>query len=62
VCSLFMRPSWNWKHAILYTLLFAGKEDTKSWRARKGDLQRAFVLMFRWFTHRRSPLLLTVST
>jgi hypothetical protein len=31
---------------ILYTLLFAGVENTSSWRARKGDLPRDFLLMF----------------
>jgi hypothetical protein len=44
VCLMFVRPSQNWNHMILDTMLFVGAENTKSWHARKGDLQCAFPL------------------
>jgi hypothetical protein len=44
VCLMFVRPSRNWNHMILDTLLFVGAENTESWHARKGDLQCAFPL------------------
>jgi hypothetical protein len=30
VCLLFMRPSQNWNHVILDTVLFVGAENTYS--------------------------------
>jgi hypothetical protein len=40
---LFVRPPQKWKRVIMYTLLFAGVENTDSWNAGKGDLQHAFL-------------------
>jgi hypothetical protein len=44
VCFIVRKTTSELERAILTTPLFAGAENTNSWRARKRDLQHAFPL------------------
>jgi hypothetical protein len=44
MCFVVCKTTSELEHVILTTLYFASVENTNSWHARKGDLQRAFPL------------------
>jgi hypothetical protein len=44
VCFIVRKITSELERAILTTLYLAGLKNIDSWRARKGDLQRAFPL------------------
>jgi hypothetical protein len=49
VCFVVHKTTSKQEHVILTTLYLAGAKNTNNWRARKGDLQHAFLKIFRWF-------------